>query len=190
MGGFHCIVGVGVTWVLCMSVLTADDYYSSSTWSLDPFLGSYDMIWAQQINMINFTGGIIGIPLAEVATGERQTFNKTIDGKYQQTVGRTDPRFDAIIVFELNKPGIVNIPNTSQTINYTFIMLNATTLQGTYEWNFGDRIADFTITFAFYPDASGFFDTVTLTKPMNLVATAPFYRVKSGDTGPITLGPS
>ncbi|XP_055333888.1 uncharacterized protein LOC129585287 [Paramacrobiotus metropolitanus] len=181
----------GVVCALCLvSVFSADDY--SSTWSLDPFLGSYDMIWAQQTNMINLTTGVQGVPLSVTLGGERQTFVKLADGKYQQTVGRSDPQYQAILVFELGKPGFLKIPNTNNTINFTMSMVNATTIQSSYHFTFdnGQRTADFLSQFAFKPDASGFFDTVVVTNPSNFVATAPFYRLPDGYTGPITLGPS
>ncbi|XP_055333884.1 uncharacterized protein LOC129585282 isoform X2 [Paramacrobiotus metropolitanus] len=163
---------------------------SDAGWNLDSFLGAYDMIWDKSSNMINFSEGVVGLPASVIKEGERQIYKKTGERKYEMHVLRKDPKYNIIADFELGKKTVKNLPN-NQTLSYTLEMTGATTLKGTYEWDFGDHMAAFGIVNTFKPDGSGFFNDVTVTKPKDLRAHAPFYRIKEENiSGPITLGPS
>ncbi|XP_055333890.1 uncharacterized protein LOC129585288 [Paramacrobiotus metropolitanus] len=167
-----------------LNALDAADYNCSSLFSLDPFLGAYDIIFTGQVNLINFTNGLQGVPVSVIMGGERQIFDKTSDGKYIHTTKRANSTFSSSVTFELNKPG------TARTVNFTFSMINATALQGTYEQTLQDgRITDYVIIYSFSPDASNLWITITVSKPIQLAAFVPFYRLKNGDVGPLTLAP-
>ncbi|XP_055346231.1 uncharacterized protein LOC129593794 [Paramacrobiotus metropolitanus] len=184
----HCYRKAAI--VITISVLFLESVfcqdYSTSPWSLDPFLGTYDEIWALNKNMLNFTGAVIGVPGDIVVLGERVVWGKTADGHYHQTVKRNQSQYEVNLTFDLGVPGSV-ATGPNQRLNYTITMFNATAIRAAYLWDLGDHIAAFTLTFGFYP--GGMFDTANITQPSQFIATAPFYKVEAGDVGPVTTGP-
>ncbi|XP_055332507.1 uncharacterized protein LOC129584374 [Paramacrobiotus metropolitanus] len=153
----------------------------SCDWPLDPFFGTYDMNWAQQVNMMNLTNGVVGIPPDVVLGGERQVFNKTADGsKYQQFLIYSDPVYNKQVAFVCGVTDTLSLGGPA-SLTYTFTMLDAKTLQGSYTISVAGvgTVASFVVKFAFQVTGDcGFFDTVTVAPPQNFVATAPFDRVQ------------
>ncbi|XP_055344579.1 uncharacterized protein LOC129592541 [Paramacrobiotus metropolitanus] len=151
-----------------------------SPWSLDPFLGVYDMIPALRHNIVNFTEQILFTPAFLVDGGERQKFNLTADGDmYVQWVHNgndsTFTTFDSWLPFVLEEEFQVVFPGNNM-LNYSFRMTNESTLNGHFYRTFPDgHSADihFWLTF----NETNFWDEVNVSSPFPLNAYAPFMKI-------------
>ncbi|XP_055333967.1 uncharacterized protein LOC129585352 [Paramacrobiotus metropolitanus] len=146
-------------------------------WSLDPFLGTYEMDADNKNAMNDFASKILGIPTKTLESGERQVFNKTHDGtRYQHFVLRNESKYNAHSTFLLDKKTSV-LTDSGATMTFHFAMLNATVLQGSYTFSNGDNVTDFTTKFIFSQDATTLTKIARVLYPEEFQAMAVFHRI-------------
>ncbi|XP_055340737.1 uncharacterized protein LOC129589866 [Paramacrobiotus metropolitanus] len=177
-----------VTLVLCMvaSVIAQSSYYSAPSpqqWSLDPFLGVYDQWYSKAADVFGINDQF-GLPHDLIEQGERVIYKKLPNGQYSQTLGRANASYNLVTVFDLGVQGIQDVPFIpNNTFQHLFNMINATTLKANFVWSKPDptKTVVWESIIAFYPNATGYFITATVARPIPLVSTAPWFKVANDE---------
>ncbi|XP_055354491.1 uncharacterized protein LOC129600114 [Paramacrobiotus metropolitanus] len=144
----------------------------NSPFALDPFMGTYDMLMSTcTASFFEFAESIIGVPHDVVAGGERIVFNKSIDNQsYNQYMMRNVSTYGMTSHFVLGQQGSTDAGNGH--LEYFYSMPNASCIIGWYSFPF----ANFSITYNFLLDGSGFQDQINVTFPRYQTSRCFFNR--------------